>query len=99
MVKSGGITEEEAKNHPQRNVLTRALGAAEPIEPEYREVPVIAGDRLLLCSDGLTVMLSDVEIAALLGAEPSPQVAADRLIAAANDRGGMDNISAIVVFI
>lgn len=99
LVKSGGITEEEAKNHPQRNVLTRALGAAEPIEPEYREVPVIAGDRLLLCSDGLTVMLSDAEIAALLGAEPSPQVAADRLIAAANDRGGMDNISAIVVFI
>ena len=99
LVQSGGITEEEAKNHPQRNVLTKALGASGPVEPAYREVPVTGGDRLLLCSDGLTVMLSDPEIGTLLGAAPSPQAAADRLVAAANDRGGIDNISAIVAFI
>lgn len=99
LVRSGGITEEEAKNHPQRNILTRALGAAGPVEPEYREFPVTAGDRLLLCSDGLTVMLSDLEISAILGRGASPQEVADRLVAEANDRGGVDNISAIVAFL
>jgi protein phosphatase len=99
LVQSGGLTEEEAQNHPQRNVLTRALGTSGPVEPEYREVPVTAGDRLLLCSDGLTVMLSDPEIATLLGAESSPQAAADRLVREANDRGGIDNVSVIVAFI
>jgi len=99
LVRSGGITEEEAKNHPQRNVLTRALGTAGPVEPEYREFPVKAGDRLLLCSDGLTVMLSNTEIGEILGAGVTPQEVADRLVAVANDRGGIDNISAIVAFL
>ncbi|NLC52490.1 MAG: Stp1/IreP family PP2C-type Ser/Thr phosphatase [Firmicutes bacterium] len=99
LVRSGGITEEEAKDHPQRNVLTRALGTAGPVEPEYRELSAQAGDRLLLCSDGLTVMLSNTEIGALLGGGVSPQEVADRLVAAANDRGGIDNISAIVAFL
>lgn len=99
LVQSGGITEEEAQNHPQRNVLTKALGASGPVEPEYREVPVTAGDRLLLCSDGLTIMLSDAEIATLLGVESSPQAVADCLVAEANGRGGIDNISVIVAFI
>ncbi|NLM37041.1 MAG: serine/threonine-protein phosphatase, partial [Firmicutes bacterium] len=99
LIRSGGITEEEAKNHPQRNILTRALGTAGPIEPEYREFAVQGGDRLLLCSDGLTVMLSDTEISAYLGRGDSPQEVADRLVAAANARGGVDNISAIVAFL
>ncbi|HHT48410.1 MAG TPA: Stp1/IreP family PP2C-type Ser/Thr phosphatase [Firmicutes bacterium] len=99
LVRSGGITPEEAKNHPQRNILTRALGAPGPIEPEYQEFPVVAEDRLLLCSDGLTVMLSDEEIGAVLGREESPQRAADSLVAAANDRGGLDNVSAITAFL
>lgn len=99
LVRNGGITEEEAKNHPQRNILTRALGTAGPVEPEYREFAVQAGDRLLLCSDGLTVMLSNAEICEYLGGDASPQEVADRLVAAANERGGIDNISAIVAFL
>jgi len=99
LVKSGGITPEEAKNHPQRHILTRALGAPGPVEPEYQEFTVMAGDRLLLCSDGLTVMLSDEEISRIMGKEASPQEIADALVAAANDRGGIDNISVIVAFL
>lgn len=99
LVRSGGITPEEAKNHPQRHILTRALGSPGPVEPEYQEIAVAADDRLLLCSDGLTAMLSDEEINAVLGMEASPQVIADALVAAANDRGGIDNISAIVAFL
>ncbi|NLW59856.1 MAG: Stp1/IreP family PP2C-type Ser/Thr phosphatase [Firmicutes bacterium] len=99
LVRSGGITEDEAKNHPQRNVLTRALGTVGPVEPEYREFAVQAGDRLLLCSDGLTVMLSNREIEEFLGQGDSPQEVADCLVAVANDRGGIDNISAIVAFL
>lgn len=99
LVRSGGITEEEAKNHPQRNILTQALGAPGLLTPEYREFPFTAGDRLLLCSDGLTAMLGDEEIERLLGTALSAQEVADQLVAAANDQGGIDNISAIVVFL
>ncbi|HBK68996.1 MAG TPA: Stp1/IreP family PP2C-type Ser/Thr phosphatase [Firmicutes bacterium] len=99
LVRSGGITEEQAKNHPQRHILTRALGTPGDIEIEYAEYPLAEGDRLLLCSDGLTVMLSHEEIFTILSLDHSPQEIADYLVKAANEKGGTDNISVIVAFL
>ncbi len=80
------------------HVLTQAVGSAERLEPELIELDIQAGDILLLCSDGLTDMLSDDEIAGILAKYSSVlDVAADRLVGAANDKGGHDNISVILI--
>lgn len=99
LVRNGGLTEEQAKNHPQRHILTRALGTPGEIEVEYAEYPTSTGDRILLCSDGLTVMLSHEEIAALLALELSPQEIAEHFVQIANEKGGIDNVSVIVAFL
>lgn len=97
MVRAGEITREEADVHPHRNVLTRALGTEPEVEVDEDDVPLIDGDRLLLCSDGLTAMVTEPQIQAILEATPKPQEAADRLIKAANRAGGIDNITVVVV--
>ncbi len=99
LVRNGGITEEQARNHPQRHILTRALGTPMEVKVEYAEYAIAPGDRVLLCSDGLTVMLSHEEIAALLSAELSPQEIAEQMVQTANEKGGIDNISVIVAFL
>ena len=97
MVKAGEITADEAEVHPHRNVLTRALGTEADVEVDEAEVPLMDGDRLLLCSDGLFGMVTEDQIQAILETEPDPQHAADRLIRAANRAGGVDNITALVL--
>lgn len=95
----GGITREEADYHPQRNILTRALGIPGEVQAESTEFETVEGDRILMCTDGLTSMLTDDDIASLLvRAEPAQKIA-ELLVAEANKRGGHDNISVIVVFI
>ena len=97
-IELGFITREEARYSPNRNVVTRAIGIDPVVEPEVRTFPVSAGDRYLLCSDGLTDMLTDPEILETLAAyEDDVQEAAERLMQQANDSGGLDNISVIVV--
>lgn len=96
MVRAGQITEGQARVHPRRMVLTRVLGAVDA-EPEIRVLPVVAGERFLLCSDGLTGELSDEEIATRLGAEADPQVLADDLVRAAVAAGGRDNVTVVVI--
>jgi len=97
MVKSGEITEAEAEVHPHKNVLTRALGTDEQVEVDEDTITLVDGDRLLLCSDGLTGMVTEDQIQAILETSEQPQQAADRLVKAANRAGGIDNISVVVL--
>jgi protein phosphatase len=97
MVESGEITEAEADVHPHKNVLTRALGTDEEVEVDEDTIALLDGDRLLLCSDGLTGMVTEDQIQAILENSERPQQAADRLVKAANRAGGIDNISVVVL--
>ncbi len=97
MVKAGEISPEEAEVHPHRNVVTRALGTEPDVQVDEDDVPLLEGDRLLLCSDGLTNMVTPEQIQAILESTPGPQDAATRLVRAANRAGGIDNITVIVV--
>ena len=92
LVSTGKLTEEEAKYHPRKNVLMRALGANNPIEIDIFDVENNATD-VLLCSDGLTNMLTDDQIEKVLAEEESVEGAVNKLIRKANARGGKDNIS------
>jgi protein phosphatase len=97
LVESGVLTPEEAERHPQRSAITRAVGTERAIEVDVFTVPAEPGDLVLLCSDGLTDMLSEDEIAAvLLEADRDPAAAADGLVAAANAHGGEDNITVVL---
>jgi PPM family protein phosphatase len=97
LVESGVLTPEEAERHPQRSAITRAVGTERAIQADVFTVPAELGDLVLLCSDGLTDMLSEDEIAAvLLEAERAPEAAAQQLVAAANARGGEDNITVVL---
>lgn len=97
LVDSGEITPQEAYNHPWRSYITRALGLDPRVEPDMYELNIHSGDRLMLCSDGLYSMVRDDKIADILSRTPDPQKAADRLVKAALDAGGADNITVIVV--
>jgi PPM family protein phosphatase len=99
MVKAGEITPEEAEVHPHRNVITRSLGTEADVDVDEQEVGLLDGDQLVLCSDGLTGMLSEGQIQAILEAGTSAQEAADRLVRAANRAGGVDNITVVVLAI
>lgn len=96
MVRRGQLTEAEARVHPNRSVITRALGTDADMETDTLEIEASPGDRLLLCSDGLTGMVGEAEIAELLGSYRDPKVAGEALIAAANEAGGQDNISVVI---
>lgn len=97
LVRSGTLTRAEAERHPHRHVLTRAVGLAPDVEHDLIETDWRPDDAMLLCSDGLSAVLGDAEIAAALGGAADPQAAVERLIAQANDRGGPDNITAVLV--
>lgn len=97
MMRRGQITEADARIHPNRSVITRALGTDAEMFADPFEIEAHTGDRLLLCSDGLTGMLDDARIAETLRAHRNPADAAAELIAAANGAGGHDNISVVIV--
>jgi protein phosphatase len=97
LVDAGRITPEEVATHPERNVITRALGDALRVEPDYFVVPLADAERILLCTDGVNGMLDDDAIATILAEADDPRDAADRLVAAAVVAGGEDNATAIVV--
>ena len=96
LVLAGVLTPEQARTHPRRNVVTRALGGGPDLVADHWLVPATGGDRFLICSDGLFGELPDEVMAPLL-AIADPQQAAATLVAAANDAGGHDNITALVV--
>lgn len=97
LIDRGDIRPEEARAHPQRNVITRMLGTPEAVEPDTWLLAVAPGDRFLICSDGLTTEVTDDQIAAVLAEHRDPRVVAGRLVEAALAHGGRDNVTVIVV--
>jgi PPM family protein phosphatase len=96
LVRRGKLTEEQAEEHPQRSIITRALGPEPTVEVDTWVYPVRAGDVLLLCSDGLTSMVAEERIAEILASADGIGPAADQLIQEANEAGGRDNITVVL---
>ncbi len=97
LLDAGSIAPEQAREHPERHVITRALGASGAVGADHVVVRLDVASRLVLCSDGITDLVDDDDLARLLAAAPGPQEAADALVAAALAAGGIDNATAVVV--
>ena len=97
LIDAGKITEEEAKNYPGKNLITKALGVGEEVEPDFACTTLEAGDRILLCSDGLTNSVEDYEIAAIVCGEGDGEQKINYLVQYANIQGGDDNITALLI--
>ena len=98
LVKAGAISEAEAEVHPYKNVITRCLGMQANVEPDTLEMVLEPGDRILMCSDGLSNMVSDATIEQLVNASETPEMTCQKLIDLANENGGTDNITAVLLY-
>ena len=96
LIEKGQLTEDEAKNHPNKNIITRALGVASYIDIDFDEREVVEGDTILLCTDGLTNCIDD-ELIKLAASDNDFESLAERLVELANQNGGNDNITAVAV--
>src|SRR5690348_3967145 len=96
LVRRGKLTEEQAAEHPQRSIITRALGPEPDVEVDTWTYPARPGDVILLCSDGLTSMISEERVREILASHDNLEAAADGLIAGANEAGGRDNITVVL---
>ena len=96
MIRVGELKREEARTHPDRNVITRAIGVKEPVRIDFFDMKLEKGDIILLCSDGLTNMVEDRDILKIVKKSGSLKEAAGRLVAEANKNGGKDNISVVL---
>lgn len=100
LFESGILTKDDISHHPQKNLITRSIGTQPQVEADLQKGPALEGDVFLLCSDGLTDVLSDRDILHVLSsADKSPQELSDLLVKAANSGGGPDNVTAVVVFL
>ncbi len=97
MLMRGEIDEETARTHPKRNIITRALGTADSVEVDLFREELTKGEMILLCTDGLTNMVENDEIRSVLAGSEELQERTDRLVELANEHGGRDNITAIVI--
>jgi protein phosphatase len=97
LVDHGTLTREDAARHPERHVITRAIGTGLPANADYWLLPVRMGDRMLVCTDGLTDALDDAAIALVLGSCEDPQIAAELLVDGAIEAGSRDNVTVVVV--
>ena len=97
MVRLGGIKQEEAKYHPDKNVITRAIGAKEDVEVDFFDYRLQKGDTILMCSDGLTDMVDDDEIFRIVKSGRDIVETAKELVEKANENGGKDNIGIVLV--
>ncbi|AEV69136.1 Stp1/IreP family PP2C-type Ser/Thr phosphatase [Acetivibrio clariflavus] len=97
LIKNGSLSREEARNHPRKNVITRALGCEENVDIDTYCVDVDNDDLFVLCTDGLTNMLSENDILAVINSDDEPQYICSELVKLANERGGEDNITVIIV--
>ncbi len=98
LIQKGEITKEEAKNYPMKNMITKAIGVGEKCEGDIFEFSLKENDKILLCTDGLTNMVSDGEIAKIISREENCEKAASELVKAANEAGGMDNITCLLAY-
>ena len=96
MLRLGGISEEEAKNHPDKNIITRAIGVKENVEADFYEFALKKGDVVLMCTDGLSNMVSEDEIFAIVKGARDIVEAGQLLINRANENGGKDNIGIVL---
>ena len=96
MVRLGGLTEEEAKHHPDKNIITRAMGVKDKVEPDFFEYRLKGGDTILMCSDGRTNMVDDDEIFQIVKSARDIVEAVETLIQRANENGGSDNIGIVL---
>lgn len=94
---AGEITSEEMEKHPAKNQITRYVGMGGEAEAEARAFPLATGDRILLCSDGLTGMVDEAMIASALSGEPDTDLACRKLVSLANESGGRDNITVVIL--
>ena len=97
MVKKGELTESQARIHPQKNIITRALGIDEVVHADYFEINTKPDDKILMCSDGLTNMVEDEDIEYIIRHSSSIEKAVENLVEKANENGGKDNITVILV--
>ncbi len=97
MVRRGGLGREEARNHPDKNIITRAVGADDTVKADFFTVRLEQDDKILMCTDGLTNMLEDEEIRMILDGARDIVEKAEALVRAANENGGKDNISVILI--
>ena len=96
LVRNGGLTVEEARQHPRRNILTRAQGTEGTVSIDSREIALRAGDRLLLCTDGLYEVIPDAEIAAVMGRYQELAATVQELLRVTLERGGPDNVTVVL---
>lgn len=97
LIRSGSITREDAKVHPDKNIITRALGTEEYVDADFFDYDAEDGDVILLCSDGLTETVSEEEIQSAVISAESMKSAVEKLISRANENGGIDNITVVAV--
>ncbi|MDD2972829.1 MAG: Stp1/IreP family PP2C-type Ser/Thr phosphatase [Lachnospiraceae bacterium] len=97
MIRMGGLDRSSARNHPDKNIITRAIGAQETVEVDFFQVELKPKDMILMCSDGLTNMLEDEEIRMIMNAQRDIVERAEKLVEAANENGGRDNIAVIII--
>ena len=97
MVRMGEISEEDARNHPDKNIITRALGASEEVDIDFFDVQLEEKNRILLCSDGLSNMIADEQIQEIIQSSEDIEQSGRQLVATANTNGGRDNISVILI--
>ena len=97
MVRMGGINREQARNHPDKNIITRAIGAGEEIKPDFFEVRLSKNDRIFMCTDGVSNMLTDEEIFRILQEPGGEEEQVRRIVQAANEQGGRDNMGVILI--
>lgn len=97
MVASGYLTREQAKTHPQRNMITQALGSPQPLKAEMGKIPLRRGDRLLLCSDGLHGEVGDAQLQELMALNYSPRRTLELMLEVALEHGGRDNVTALLL--
>ncbi|PIQ24248.1 serine/threonine protein phosphatase [bacterium (Candidatus Blackallbacteria) CG17_big_fil_post_rev_8_21_14_2_50_48_46] len=98
LVRAGAISEEEAAVHPYKNVITRCLGMQANVEPDTMELVLQPGDRILMCSDGLSNMVTNATMQEVVLANEDPLPACEKLIALANENGGTDNITVLLLY-
>ena len=97
MVRLGGINREQARNHENKNIITRAIGAQSAVNPDFFEVNLKKGDRIFMCTDGVSNMLTDEEILSILNGEGTEEERIEKIVEAANEHGGRDNMGIIWV--
>ncbi|MCH5332749.1 MAG: Stp1/IreP family PP2C-type Ser/Thr phosphatase [Agathobacter sp.] len=97
MIRRGKVDANAAKRHPNKNIITRAIGATEDVEADFFEVELAEGEKILLCTDGLTNMVDDTVICEIMRSGKSPEEKARQLVDLANQNGGRDNITVVIV--